>query len=262
MVLKDILVHMDTLPQAAAGLEAALVLAGQHGAQIVGLHVITHSLLEDAESKRLDDLQQVRELFLQKTSQAGIKAVWECIDVKTLQGSVAEVVNHQAAFADMVIVGQTREKWLEADLPERVVLGSGKPVLIIPYSGVFPSVGRNVLVAWKSGRESSRALSDALPLLRQADSVSIFEVNPTTMEQDDMKSLAVHLERHGVHARLETSQVTELPVGDILLNRLADEGSDLLVMGAYAHNSFGTYVLGDVARHIMKHMTVPVLMSH
>jgi nucleotide-binding universal stress UspA family protein len=33
-------------------------------------------------------------------------------------------------------------------------------------------------------------------------------------------------------------------------------------MGAFAQTRLGTPALGDVARHILKYMTVPVLMSH
>jgi nucleotide-binding universal stress UspA family protein len=192
--------------------------------------------------------------------------VWENIDIKGLRSSVAEVVNHYANFADLVVIGQTdhsaKDKVVEADLPERVVLGGGKPVLIVPYTGDFSSVGERVLVAWKSGRESSRALADAIPLLTRADAVNVFEVNPTDGEKDDMERLCAHLERHGVPARIETSIVSELAVGDVILNRLSDEGSDLLVMGACAQSHFGVAVIGEVARHVLRHMTAPVFMSH
>jgi nucleotide-binding universal stress UspA family protein len=56
--------------------------------------------------------------------------------------------------------------------------------------------------------------------------------------------------------------VSGTEVGDTLLNRVCEEGFDLLVMGAYAHTPQGKIVLGSVARHLLEHMTVPVLMSH
>lgn len=176
------------------------------------------------------------------------------------------MVNHYATFVDLIVVGQTvygvKEKSGPDNLPERVVLGSGKPVLIVPYSGAFSAVGDRVLIAWKTGRESSRALSDALPLIRNAEMVNVFEVNPSEKERNDMESLRRFLASHKVQAGVETSSITALGVGDVLLNRVADEGSDLLVMGAYADFHFGSYTLGEAARHVLKHMTVPVLMSH
>jgi nucleotide-binding universal stress UspA family protein len=266
MVLKEILVLLDKSPLAADRLDLALILAQQHQAGIVGLNVVTHSLFEALQRSHPDGEPGLQEMFLDKCAQAGVRATWQGIDVKSLTGSVAEIVNHHACFADLVIVGQTdqaaRERSNEADLPERVVLGSGKPVLIVPYAGTFTSIGDKVLVAWKSGRESARALSDAAPLLKNAGSVSIFEVKPSEAELDNMGRLCAHLASHGIQAKAETSIVTELAIGDVLLNRVADEGNDLLVMGAFAHTHFGTYVLGDVAKHVLRHMTVPVLMSH
>jgi len=265
MVLKNILVLMDSLPAAAGRLELALKLAKQHGAGITGLNVVSHPLFELGKGTH-DEAPDQRELFEAETARAGVEAVWQNCDVKGLRETVADAVNQQAGFADLIVLGQpepgAKEKTSDLDLIEKVVLGSGKPVLIVPYAGSFNRIGRRVLVAWKTGRESSRALTDSLTLLQRAEVVSIFEVNPTEGEKDEVDKLCGHLERHGVTARLVTSAVTALPVGDVLLNRLADRGGDLLVMGAYAHGHFGSYAFGDVARHVLRHMTVPVLMSH
>lgn len=266
MVLKNMLVLMDPHPHAADRLDLAIALAKQHRAGVVGLNAVTHPLLPVVKDRSADLGEQMRELFLQKTAEAGVEASWISVDVRLLGGGVAEIVNHYATFVDLVVVGQTvfgsKDRSLPDNLPERVVLGSGKPVLIVPYRGVFSGVGEKVLIAWKSGRESSRALSDALPLLRTAGTVNVFEVNPTDKERDDMESLRGFLASHEVQAGVETSAITALRVGDVLLNRVADEGSDLLVMGAYADAHFGNYALGEVARHVLRHMTVPVLMSH
>jgi len=50
--------------------------------------------------------------------------------------------------------------------------------------------------------------------------------------------------------------------GDTLLNMAADESCDLLVMGAYGRSRFRELVLGGMTRFMLRHMTVPVLMSH
>jgi len=266
MGLKNILVHLDTQPHTEERLDCALALANKVGARIIGLSVITHSLLDPAEQDAIRAEINLQEMFERKVEQAGVHAEWQRVDVRVLQSSVAEVVNHYACFADLVVVGQpdTRSKHASgnADLPARVILGSGRPVLIVPYAGSFTTIGENVLVAWHAGRESSRSLNDALPILKRADHVHLFEINPSEQAREDLERLCAHLADHSVTARAETSVVTELAIGDVLLNRVADGGSDLLVMGAYAYTHFGTYVLGEIARHIMRHMTVPVLMSH
>ena len=50
--------------------------------------------------------------------------------------------------------------------------------------------------------------------------------------------------------------------GNMLLSRAADKGIDLIVMGAYGHARWTEFVLGGVTKHMLAHMTVPVLMSH
>jgi nucleotide-binding universal stress UspA family protein len=266
MGLKNILVHLDSRAHAEQRLDCALALARQHGAAVTGLSVISHSLFEPAEQDANSGEIQLQELFEQKAAQAGVDAEWQRIDMKVLQRSVADVINHHACFADLVVIGQTdyrsRNKNGNPDLPGRVILGAGRPVLIVPYAGTFASIGERTLVAWKTNRESSRALNDALPLLKLSGQAQLFQVNPTDQERDDLVRLCALLASHEVSVRSEASIVTELGIGDVLLNRIADGGNDLLVMGAYAYTHFGNYVLGDVARHILRHMTVPVIMSH
>ena len=48
----------------------------------------------------------------------------------------------------------------------------------------------------------------------------------------------------------------------MLLNCISDESIDLLVMGACGHARIREIWLGDVTRDVLRHMTVPVLISH
>jgi nucleotide-binding universal stress UspA family protein len=54
----------------------------------------------------------------------------------------------------------------------------------------------------------------------------------------------------------------DIAIGDVLLSRAFDLGADLIVMGAYGHSRVRGMVLGGATRHLLQHMTVPVLMSH
>jgi nucleotide-binding universal stress UspA family protein len=47
-----------------------------------------------------------------------------------------------------------------------------------------------------------------------------------------------------------------------LLSYAADVGTDLLVVGGYVHSRLRELVLGGVTRDLLRHMTLPVLMSH
>jgi nucleotide-binding universal stress UspA family protein len=98
--------------------------------------------------------------------------------------------------------------------------------------------------------------------------VIVLAVNPVREDDErghgDIPSadICLHLARHGVHAEALSMNADDLSVGSVLLSRAAAEGIDLLVCGAYGHARWREIVLGGVTRHLLDHMTIPVLMSH
>ena len=270
MRLKDILVYIDNSPDSATRLALAVGLAQRHQAHLTGLYVISHpNYLPEHGSTELD-AADARANFELETSQSGIEPEWLCVDWNVSGVSLAEIVILHAYHKDLVIVGQTNEGVPGADtptdLPERLVAGSGRPILIVPSTGSFSTVGERVMVAWRAGRESVRALNDAMPFILNAREVGLLVVNLPNAGDDVRKinylDICTHLARHDVRAKVEQFVAEDVPVGDVLLNQAWEDGCDLLVMGAYAHNSRGALSFGSVARHVLKHMTIPVLMSH
>jgi nucleotide-binding universal stress UspA family protein len=74
--------------------------------------------------------------------------------------------------------------------------------------------------------------------------------------------MAQHLARHKLNVELRTMLVPELDVASAILSHIADNSSDLLVMGGYGHSRLREFILGGVTRKILGSMTVPTLMSH
>lgn len=266
MEFKNILVVLDYSPSCAARLKLAINLATQYNARLSGLYTVAHGFFESKQNEAASHNDQVQSDFIAATNQAGIDASWISVDKNIIGTGVAEIINQHAYYSDLVVVGQdepgSTERSLPSNLPERIVLGSGQPVLIIPYAGSHTQLGERIMLAWKAGRESTRAAKDAMPFLKKAAEVRVVEINAPSSDVTQAELLCAHMERHGVTTRPEHIIVEEISIGDALLNRISDEGDDMLVMGAYAHTRLGSLTLGDVARHILKHMTVPVLMSH
>ncbi len=270
MAVADILVHLDTTHNCPARLGVALLLAQRLGASLTGLYVVTHHYYQPTSPTAEERIDALKAQFQQQVAAAGVEGRWLLVDWSVMGIGVTEIINHHAHYSDLVIVGQTapagEQGDLPPDLPERVVQGAGRPVLIVPYAGVFNIVGDQVLVAWKAGRESTRAVNDALPLLKQARKVRVLAINSTNSYDNDDEALCAdicaHLQRHGVPAVAERRAGPIDSVGDLLLNHAWENGCDLLVMGAYAHTPQKGLVLGTVARQLLEQMTVPVLMSH
>jgi nucleotide-binding universal stress UspA family protein len=170
--------------------------------------------------------------------------------------------------ADLVIYGQAAADWRlpSGFRPEDVIVGGGRPVLVVPYAGHFAAIGRRVLVAWDGTREASRALHEALPLMGQAETVMVLTVAAreaaVDVERESLDGVVRHLQRHAIAARTEEAVGRDLPIADLLLSRASDLGADLLVAGAYHHSQFREALLGGVSRDLLDHMTLPVLMAH
>lgn len=188
-------------------------------------------------------------------------------------GAPVEAAVHHARHADLAIVRQPRAGAADAgftsDVAHAVLLQAGRPVLFVPHSGQFPSVGATVLVAWKETREAARAIADALPFLVRARKVVVVIVDPADADDTEEvanalsgRGVAQFLARHGITAQVRREVADDIDVANLLLSRAADVGADLVVMGGYGRPRFAERVLGGVTRSMLEAMTAPVLMSH
>lgn len=267
MTINRILFILDDTQRNDARLDAAINLARTHGADITGLHVITHGMFEPRDPDADRNALESQKTFDRKTGEAGLKSDWIGIDSKVAGVHSAEIIVHYAYFHDLVVVGQPEpdlnDSRAAAELLERVVIGSGRPVLIIPYAGIYTKIGQQVMIAWKAGRECSRTVADALPILAMAREIRIMEVNQVNPADFDRINLGRYLKSHGIAAVTEAIATGPVTLGDAILNRASTEGADLLVMGGCEHGLLGGAAsFGEVARHVMKYMTLPVLLSH
>ena len=274
MSLKDLLVVVDNDPACAERLDIARRLAEAHGAHLTGLHVMPYPVAIYTEISVPESVQKMQRLEIeQAAARAGalfeerMRGTTARTEWRAVEGSVGMVTTVQARYADLTVLPQGLDlgrasgglAWLPGDL----VLAVGRPVLVVPRYGKFPTVGTNVLVAWNGSREATRAVHDALPLLRAAQKVTVVSIDPENPEQRvPGGDIAVHLSRHGVNVQVSSLAGTDISVGDLMLSYAADRGIDLIVMGAYGHTRLRELVLGGATRNLLQHMTVPVLMSH
>jgi nucleotide-binding universal stress UspA family protein len=119
------------------------------------------------------------------------------------------------------------------------------------------------MIAWKAGRESIRAVNDALPHLQKAHSVVIVEgIKGNETSPSSLEPVKEFLLKHDINVTSDSISSGNFPIGDMLLNNVCEKKIDLLVMGAFAPNRRGKLELSPVAQHVLKHLTAPVLMSH
>jgi nucleotide-binding universal stress UspA family protein len=278
MAYKEILVVFENSASAAQRVAPAAAIAAAFGARLTGFFATGYpistaygdlsgapQLIEAYMEAQRAEAGAAEAAFRQALAAAKLQGDWVYREAEATGSAVA-----LAAFHDLVVIGQPNPDSALGGAfglsPEEIVLGAGRPVLVVPYAGNFAALGKRVLVGWNRRREAVRALHDAMPLLERAEAVTVIEVDPDEPLLSEpvvsAADLAAALTRRGIRAAGETQTAGDLNVDDLLLSRAADLGADLLVMGAYGHSRLREYVLGGVSRGVFRQMTLPVLMSH
>jgi nucleotide-binding universal stress UspA family protein len=279
MSFKSIVVHLDTGSRAQVRLQLAIELASRFGAFLRGVYCVftpdprsfhvmagTAEYYDQHEKRRQQERGALERLFHGELARANVDGEWI-----VATGSADDELARYARRADLAVVGQDDpfdpESYVGEHFPENVVMSAGRPVLLVPFSGSFVHVGRRIMIAWDGSREATRAVHDALPLLKLSELVTVVTINAMDGEVPGSRvpgsDLATLLARHGVKiTTLDIEGVKDVPIGDMLLARVEDTSADLVVMGGYGHTRWQELILGGATRTVLQSMTVPVLMSH
>jgi nucleotide-binding universal stress UspA family protein len=276
MSCQDILVAIDNAGAVTPRLAVTEVVARRFGAaRVNGLFatgfpftaaygdiVGSAALIESFMTAQRDEAAKAEAVFRAEMGRLKLTGEWFFREAEAMQSAIA-----LARLHDLVVLGQPDPSAPSGVLrPEEVVLAVGRPVLLVPYAGSFPEIGRQVMVAWNGTREASRALHDAMFVLEKADSVTVLEVDAAGSDAGlpDLAAADVVavLQRRGIAATAESTVSEGTPIADVILSRAADLGADLIVMGAWGHSRLREYVFGGVSRGLFREMTRPVLMSH
>jgi|HubBroStandDraft_1064217.scaffolds.fasta_scaffold00058_34 nucleotide-binding universal stress UspA family protein len=278
MMIKDILVHVDATPAAGRRLDLALSLAERTEAHVVGLYVDSFeqmlmysdvyavaSLMEVVAEEAAREGAAAEARFQEEIAGRAVTTEWRAV-----KGLTDRKIAEHARYADLVVVGQNDPEepatGSAARVPEVVPLTSGKPCLVVPHAQGPAGFGDKILVAWDGSREASRAVADAMPLLRAAGRVTIAQIKAPTGDPFasslDLTAFAAHLARHGIDLETRTEAAEGRSVAQSLLALAGELSADLIVMGAYGHARLRELILGGVTSEILTRMTLPVLMSH
>lgn len=276
MSYKTILVHIDPSQDYTTRLGAAIKLAAQYDAHLVALYAqeqfvlpsyllvqVGEEIIAGQKKAAAEEMARAEADFNRQVSNAGLEKVeWRT----AVQDPLDAIILH-ARYADLAVLGQS--DWADnldiaTSLSARVPLAAGRPVLILPNAGSFPTIGRRILLAWDASREASRAVIDAIPFLKLANMVTVMAVDPRRGKLGCLPGadIGLFLARHGIRVEVTTDPGTEIDIGNELLSRAADLSADLIVMGCYGHSRLREWVLGGATRTLLQSMTVPVLMSH
>ncbi|EJT06027.1 universal stress protein [Rhizobium sp. CCGE 510] len=279
MSYKTILAILDTADNSSAVADFAFAFAAESGSHVIGLHAETISAVplvapmeipDPVAVQALQDMAHgetmaVERIFRAKAEASGGSSEWRSFATSTGYGSAPLI--ESARSADLLIASQAdpakpSDSHVDVD---SFLFETGRPVLIIPYVIRQPKPIKRVLIAWNGSKEVARATFDALPILKAADEVEIFSVDPAdTALQSPLTpgaEIAATLARHGVKTTLATARSVDKNTSHVIENRLSDDSIDLLVMGAYTHSWLWQMIFGGTTKTLLQSMTALTLLS-
>jgi len=270
----SIMVHVDFDAQSEERIAVAASLAARFDAVLIGVagwplrksgvlerSDVEYPPLEQAlQAKISDQLDKLGEKF-----RVAAGANPRGVDWRASHHFPNEVIAAEARAADLIIIGRDP---LPGDAyhtfdPGAVILACGRPVLVLPR-GVRRLEASRVLIAWKDAREARRAVRDALPLLKGAQSVTVAAVGAQDPEQpvrEQVADIARYLERHRVAVGQQIVMSTAEAEGQVLLRVAEEQKADLIVAGAYGRSRLSEWIFGGVTRILLRTSKVPCLFS-
>jgi nucleotide-binding universal stress UspA family protein len=185
------------------------------------------------------------------------------------EGSPIELLSRAGRYYDLLLIGQflystDEDQRLRAD---ELVLRSGRPIIIVPNGYKVRPFSEHAVIAWNGSRPAARALSDAMQIL---ETKSRLDVVTVTSEGDEADSKDVspsndilrHLNRHGIEAKIVKLSAPRGSHGPAITEYCSKVNPDVLVMGGYGHARLREELFGGATQHVLRHMNVPVFMSH
>jgi nucleotide-binding universal stress UspA family protein len=269
MQFGDILVCIDGSDAGRRRTGLALALAARSRARVIGYYLapsrekIADWLLDPRQARTVEnDIDKAEVDFARLLTVNSLDGTW----IPGSESRRVEDIVQYARCVDLVVAGLGAPDDPASDPQrldiEQLVVECGRPVLGIPDAGIPEQIGQNVMVAWDGGRESTRALHDAIPFLRDAATVKIVSIGGNSNSAMSPGAVIDHLKRLGISATIETTPQLGLTIEDEIFSRIDWEGVDLLVAGAFGHSRIQEHIFGGVSRSLLHQMMVPVLVSH
>jgi nucleotide-binding universal stress UspA family protein len=167
-----------------------------------------------------------------------------------------------ARHNDLVVVARpTRANGLPRDLIERLLFGSGRPLLLAPRHPPRHLAG-TVMVCWKEAAEAARAVAAAMPLLANSKRVVLATIEEAPSTPGAGADILRQLAWHGVAAEAMPVSDDGRPVAAQLESAAAACAADLVVMGAYGRSRVRELLFGGCTQHFLAQSERPVFLMH
>jgi nucleotide-binding universal stress UspA family protein len=286
--MRTILVNLEVSPVLESALESALLVARRFDSYIEGLHMrpgqpdiiaagadgfvaAAPDLVASFEREARERAERAREAFeafmarhdlphaAGRSPGAGVCADWR-VESSSGHGAIGGI----GRVFDLIVLGRPLKDSVSPSMAalETALFETGRPLLIAPPTPPA-ELGRNIVIAWNCSTETARTVAFIMPILAQAERITVLTVQKGTVPGPSAAELARNLQRHGLAVEWrEVPTSDRSSPGETVLRQARELGADLLVKGAYTQSRLRQLIFGGVTSHILAESTLPVLMAH
>ncbi len=288
MAIKIILAPMSGAESTEATLASALHVGRHLGAHVEAFHVsldprdsvaymaegMTSNMIQDimsaVEKEGEERRERAHEQFTRLSKEAdapitqGRSGGGFSASFATAVGREDDLLAIRGRLSDLIVAARSGGKGdTQRTTVEIALLETGRPVLLTPPTG--PNVfGKTVSIAWNGSIEAVRAIGAGagLHFLDEADRVVIMVVPEAFRTASHVDDLVTYLACHDIKAEVAEIEEGGGPIGHVLLEKSAEVGADMMVMGAYTHSRLRHLMIGGPTSVVLQNADIPVLMAH
>jgi nucleotide-binding universal stress UspA family protein len=185
-------------------------------------------------------------------------------DWKEFTGDLASSMVAASDLADLIVVNRRLDEYPYPDMrgvASSVLTRSHTPLVAVPDKcRGFDAAGR-ALIAWDGSEQVAATMRAAVPLLKLAASVQLFEVDKGSSDAS-VREAAAYLSRHGIHPTIRRMRPHVYPVDAVLRGGCNELGAAYCVMGAFGRSPLTEAVFGGVTRKMLSTSTIPLVLGH
>jgi nucleotide-binding universal stress UspA family protein len=276
-MIKDVMVRLDGTAADEARLAAADDIAELFQSRIIALFLNVLPLLAPEAEDGIGALRVVN--LVQLARDAGDKVeikltqrlacLQKPVELRRFDGfldTIADIAAREARTADTFVTLRPNGAAQEPEhLVERVLFGSGRHLILLPHRKAAKVAFDRILLAWNGSRESARAMAEAMPYLRNAQTVTVVVVDDEPpVERNAVEGLSAvdHLKQHDVNAVLDHARARKGDIGATLMTEAKQRKANLIVMGGYGHSRLREWLLGGTTYELLRGAQVPLLVAH
>ncbi|NLK67319.1 MAG: universal stress protein [Campylobacteraceae bacterium] len=227
--------------------------------------IMLGEFLEDAKAELKEERELTEKIVKEECEKLGItysedQHTPNSAFLRTMVGTRSELVAKQSTYCDLVVASMPPHGLITGTF-EAAIMKSGKPSIAIPRKMTKFNADR-ILLSLTGSTSSSRALSNALPLLKQAKEV-ICITAPHYLQEDMAETkgrITNYLDMHHIKPEFEVVKTEGKVPGQALLNAAEKYNVDLIVAGVDSNAGIREVFLGGASKYFLENSQFPAMM--